>query len=354
MKKLQNVVTLFTIFMCSVFAFAEEEIQIKKVAASSTLVEKGKSADFYRAENLTDNSYKSWVEGKNDDGIGEIITIEFEKPLSNLSSIGFRNGYGDLKYYYANNRVKDISVTLNDEFTIKTTLKDRFDIIFYHLYYTSEYNKPISKVTIEIDSVYKGQKYSDTCLSEIFFKNVSSSRPPFSDPYTAEIYVAYEKDINKALDTRINEKYFVEYLLERDEYYISMDGPGDPYWVTWIFSLDNIFITSYSQYPFAIVQNQWTNKHDHDLSYNIDIYTYKNGRWIVDNQNPLYKNLRKIIDDAKKNSKPLRYRRLGNSYVAFKDFISIDVFQEESHLFNVWESLAEYIPEPQPEDIPPK
>ena len=102
MKKLQNVVTLFTIFVCSVFAFAEEEIQIKKVAASSTLVEKGKSADFYRAENLTDNSYKSWVEGKNDDGIGEIITIEFEKPLSNLSSIGFRNGYGDLKYYYAN------------------------------------------------------------------------------------------------------------------------------------------------------------------------------------------------------------------------------------------------------------
>ena len=228
MKKFKKIFSVSIIFISSIFIFAEENIQIKKVTASSTLVEKGKSEDFYSPENLVDASYKSWVEGVDGDGIGESITIEFEKPLDNLCSIAFRNGYGDLKYYYTNNRVKDILVTFNDEFTVKTTLEDKYDIYYYHLYYTSEYNKPISKVTFKIDSVYKGQKYSDTCLSEIFFNKVDVSRPPFFDPYSAELFAAYKMDIDKVLDVKITEKYFVEYLQERDEYYISMDGPGDP------------------------------------------------------------------------------------------------------------------------------
>lgn len=344
MKELKKILSLSIIFISSVFAFAEDDIQIKKITASSTLVEKGNAADFYSAKNLIDNSYKSWVEGKSDDGIGESVTFEFEKPLNKLPSIGFRNGYGDLKYYYANNRVKDISVTFNDDLTVKTTLKDRYDIIFYDLYNTYEYKKPISKVTIKIDSVYKGQKYSDTCLSEIFFKNVNSSRPPFSDPYSAELDAAYKMDIDKVLKVEIDENYFVNYLQERDEYDISMDGPGDPYWSLWNFRSNNIFVTSYSPNPFAIVQNQWTNNYDHDLSYNIDIYTYKNGKWIIDNQNPLYKNLRKIIDDAKKNGNLLRFRRLDDDYSTYEGFHIIDVYNDDGHLFNIWESLEEYIP----------
>ena len=123
------------------------------------------------------------------------------------------------------------------------------------------------------------------------------------------------------------------------------------YWTVGTFRLYNIFVTSYSPYPFAIVQNQWTNNHDHDLSYNIDIYTYKNGKWIIDNQNSLYKNLRKIIDEAKMRGTVLRFSRLNY----FNDYISIDVFDEScNHLFNVWESLDEYVPEPEPEKIPIK
>lgn len=120
-----------------------------------------------------------------------------------------------------------------------------------------------------------------------------------------------------------------------------LEAPYMPYWVTWAHSVYNLFIVSYGL-PFAIVQNQWTNEHDHDYSYNLDIYTYKNGKWVLDNQNILYKPLRKIIDQAKNDKKSMALR-CGRD----RGFIQIYTELDESHEFNVWESLEEYVPEPE-------
>ena len=68
--------------LLSALLFADEKVQIQKITASSTLSEKGKASDFYGTENLTDNSYKSWVEGVDGDGTGESITFEFENVIT--------------------------------------------------------------------------------------------------------------------------------------------------------------------------------------------------------------------------------------------------------------------------------
>ena len=102
----------FIVFICSIVAFAEQDTKITKVSTSSNLVEKGKSSNFYSSDNLKDNSYKSWVEGVEGNGIGETITFEFETPID-ITGIGIRNGYGDARYYFANSRVKYFEVYVN-------------------------------------------------------------------------------------------------------------------------------------------------------------------------------------------------------------------------------------------------
>ena len=69
------ILTIFFILLYTATSFAKENI--KSISASSTLIEKGKAGEFYSSSNLMDNSYKSWVEGVDGDGIGETISFEF-------------------------------------------------------------------------------------------------------------------------------------------------------------------------------------------------------------------------------------------------------------------------------------
>ena len=120
----------------------------------------------YGPENLIDKTDRSWCEGANGDGIGSKITIHFVKE-SKIESLFIKNGFGDPEYFSMNNRVKEIRVR-GDIGKCDCTLKDSPEFQEVKL------KEPVSgrTIVIEILSVYKGTKYSDTCFTEISFENL--------------------------------------------------------------------------------------------------------------------------------------------------------------------------------------
>lgn len=154
--------------------FREENRLIYNITASSELIE-GKT--IYRAAGIINNyesfgpswkwhkNNKPWVEGVEGDGIGEFI--EFDVRQKNP---GFRifleiiNGYVDPEkphLYLANNRIK--KATLICDYTDKYEITFNDIIEFKYVYLDKNYKH----FKLIIDEVYKGTKYSDTCLTYI-------------------------------------------------------------------------------------------------------------------------------------------------------------------------------------------
>ncbi len=195
---------------------------IWKEGRSSALVEKGKSADFYEINKIDDlnmdigedDTSTAWVEGAEGDGIGEWVIIPIkptgESTWNRLSgsrkhrydggftvSLFVCNGYQkSLDLYRKNNRVKEAkisvyaaafsfgqddafllwnpdcvyekTITLNDDIIENPVClnchTEDFSITLPEKYRTEECELYLK---LEIRSVYKGTKYSDTCISEM-------------------------------------------------------------------------------------------------------------------------------------------------------------------------------------------
>ena len=168
-------------------------VKIKSVTATSVLEEK------YSAENLIDGTYKSWVEGEEGSGIGTKITFEFERPYhfadyTNYACINIVNGFGDLKYFHQNNRVKEMNLWIDDDpVPVKITL---YDVHVGQTLVLREYigNRYVKKLSFEILSVYPGTKYDDTCIAEIYIGPFNEDDRIPLDPYYAELIYAYYRD----------------------------------------------------------------------------------------------------------------------------------------------------------------
>lgn len=164
----------------------------------------------YGVLNLTDaNSLTAWVEGKTNEGVGESIYIS--APLG-CQTVNIYNGYAKSpSLFNQNNRVKAFKLTIHiginpvgyisevaHGFLLKTypksftlNLNDTdslqsfpFPISSSELNefmdqskrdYLDQFTEPIYIVApivqLEITEVYKGSRYNDTCLSEIFFND---------------------------------------------------------------------------------------------------------------------------------------------------------------------------------------
>ena len=197
---------------------------IWKEGRSSALVENNQPADKYEITKINDKDYSTaWVEGKNDDGINEWVIIPVQDELDDdwnnardkysagkidKFTIEFRvnNGYQESEELYKkNNRVKDAKVsiyavpytvgmnsarlTANPDLVFEKTVTFSDEIIFNPIYINSssfefsfelpEKYKTDDKyciyqfyLKVEIKSVYKGSKYSDTCISEMQAKTI--------------------------------------------------------------------------------------------------------------------------------------------------------------------------------------
>lgn len=146
-----------------------------KIEASSRLADQGKNN--YNEKNLHDLMYNTpWVEGAQGYGIGEWVKYTFEPNKPRITLIHVVNGYVKSQAAWKNNsRVKKLRLYINDKPYAMLNLDDsRSDQCF-------ELNDTLGSVgsnakawtmKFEIVDVYKGDKYDDTVLSEIYFDGV--------------------------------------------------------------------------------------------------------------------------------------------------------------------------------------
>lgn len=327
------------VFCFSTAVFAQAAV--KSVSASTILVEKNKPTNFYAAENLFDGKWNSWVEGQDDNGVGSIITIELESPVR-VYSLRFRNGYGDLKYYRKNNRVKGIDIILNDEYTYSTTLEDTYEFqdVSTYKYTNKSYNKPVNTIKLKITSVYKGTTYNDTCLSEIIVNPSHVPSEIIMDPFSNELLMAYLLQIKKVPEVRITDDEKIEYLHIPDEYDLSMEPDMKPYWSSNMDTLPRNIIVSLFDKPFAIVPSDYTSKHDPVFCRKIDVYTYNNGNWILDNDNKNYDVFMKYVKEAEKKGNVMSIDFVTNGYNCPKKYFYLTV-EGTFYYFEFWNELKE-------------
>ena len=140
-----------------------------KIKASSSL------NDSYKAEFANDLSYKTaWVEGKKDEGIGEYLEYYFKNGSPRITEIIISNGYMKSEETWKNNnRVKKLKLYVNGvPFGILNLKDSRTDQ--YFSVGTLGHNKNGTDLVLkfEILEVYKGSKYNDTAITEIYFDGI--------------------------------------------------------------------------------------------------------------------------------------------------------------------------------------
>jgi hypothetical protein len=141
----------------------DQGAQIRPVSATASATLKSTGANSYGATNLLDGDLATaWNEGAEGTGIGEWVKLELADPTV-LSRIEIANGYQkDDDRYYGNPRVKSLKVEYSNGTTQLVDLLDRQD--FQSITPTRE---TVEWVKFTIVSVYPGEQWDDTALSEI-------------------------------------------------------------------------------------------------------------------------------------------------------------------------------------------
>lgn len=162
---------------CSFYCGAGEY----KVKTSSDLTDQNEIS--YNSKNLRDFSYQTaWVEGVKGYGIGETIEFEFSATHPRLTEIIIVNGYVKSKTLWKNNsRVKTLKMYLEDKPFGIIELKDVYAVQFFKVEpigHSDRENikdlleKGTFKIKFEILDIYKGDKYEDTAITEIYFDGI--------------------------------------------------------------------------------------------------------------------------------------------------------------------------------------
>ncbi len=172
-----------------------------EVTASSFLP--SQSSNTYEPENAHDLNYgTAWVEGVNGDGIGEYLTYHFDfNPR--ITRIYVANGYVKNQTAWENNgRVKKLKMYVNDKPYAILCLEDSRSEQAFEFPPIGDYQT----MKFEIMEVYKGKKYSDVAISEIYFDGLDvhcfakGSLVIMADGTTKPIEELVAGDVVKAYD----------------------------------------------------------------------------------------------------------------------------------------------------------
>lgn len=134
----------------------------------------------YRASNAHDLDFRTaWVEGKTGPGIGESITYIFPPENPRITTIKIANGYvKSEKAWRENSRVKKLKLYVNGNAYAILNLEDKRVLQIFtvgpfghsdRINWDILKSQPPTNLRFEILEVYPGDKYEDTCISEIFF-----------------------------------------------------------------------------------------------------------------------------------------------------------------------------------------
>ena len=129
----------------------------------------------YDAESANDLSYETaWVEGKSDEGIGEYLEYFFKNESPRITKIIISNGYIKSDAAWKNNnRVKKLKFSLNGKpFGILNLEDSKSDQTFDLGTFGHNKNGTDLVLKFEILEVYKGEKYNDTAITEIYFDGI--------------------------------------------------------------------------------------------------------------------------------------------------------------------------------------
>ena len=155
--------------------YRDDKIKVSYVETSSELPEaKGKT---YSGMNLVDGDYSTaWAEGVSGTGTGETITLHLDSEQP-VYGVQICNGYtADYDLFTKNGKLTDVKVEFGSEKAMAGSLEEGYAYEGYSpedLAYTNlsriELDEPVvtDKITIIITGAAAGEKYDDTCVSEI-------------------------------------------------------------------------------------------------------------------------------------------------------------------------------------------
>ena len=139
-----------------------------KITASSRLANQG--ANNYNEKNLHDfHANTPWVEGVQGYGIGEWVEYTFKAQNPRITTIIILNGYNKSESAWKNNsRVKKLKLYIKGKPVAILNLEDTRCTQFFEIDPVTDANKEWT-MKFEIVDVYKGDKWDDTAISEIYF-----------------------------------------------------------------------------------------------------------------------------------------------------------------------------------------
>lgn len=153
----------------------------QEVTASSALKPQGTNS--YGADNAQDLSFKTaWVEGVPGYGVGEYLLYKFSSTSPRITDIIVINGYvKSERAYRDNSRVKKLKMYLNDTPYAILLLDDQRSRQRFKFAPIGHGNREDGKalkllpswtLKFEILEVYKGLKYDDVAITEIYFDGI--------------------------------------------------------------------------------------------------------------------------------------------------------------------------------------
>ena len=150
-------------------------------SASSTLTSDNEH-DYAAAGVKNPDDYETflaWVEGKEDDGIGESITLTQKSPAP-VAAILVRPGFGkDKSLWQANNRPRTLKITLNGKHTFTAPLEDKDT---RQRIPVQGFTGDVKTVKLEIADVYRGTQFRDTAISHVSLIRPLVKEPKFTGP----------------------------------------------------------------------------------------------------------------------------------------------------------------------------
>lgn len=143
----------------------------------------------YSAESIFDDDVRTaWVEGAKGYGIGEYVSVHFPANFAAATDGYIVNGYNKNERTWRNNsRVKTMNLYIDDKFVATLNLKDTRQLQHFTLpdtipnmrdttafsTFKSENGElKVSTLKFLITDVYKGDKYDDTAISELYFDGI--------------------------------------------------------------------------------------------------------------------------------------------------------------------------------------
>lgn len=170
---IKNPESQFKVSMVYAKTFQEEKL-IVDIKASSEL-ESTNEKNYYVSNLIDDDLSTAWVEGRDNLGVGETITIQLSKPTE-VYGIVLYNGYlASRDLFDKNGKVTEMSVDFGQGSEITVSVSDE---LLYDTDLIDEFTCPIGRaqldvpiitdrITITITDAIAGYKYDDVCVSEI-------------------------------------------------------------------------------------------------------------------------------------------------------------------------------------------